>query len=104
MTSRKREGLPASRRPCLMKGLKTGPQNRLQKKETIPAISSAKDDPGVVASKAFYEAVFQGHPYGIPVEGDEESVNRITRDDILNYYQQYYKPNNTIIAVTGDID
>ena len=82
------------------------PEEELErkKKETIAAIISAKDDPGVVASKAFYEAVFQGHPYGIPVEGDEESVNRITRDDIVNFYQQYYKPNNTIIAVTGDIE
>lgn len=82
------------------------PEEELErkKKETIAAIISAKDDPGVVASKAFYEAVFQGHPYGIPVEGDEESVNRITRDDIVNFYQQYYRPNNTIIAVTGDIE
>ena len=82
------------------------PEEELErkKKETIAAIISDKDDLGVVASKAFYEAVFQGHPYGIPVEGDEESVSRITRDDIVNFYQQYYKPNNTIIAVTGDIE
>jgi len=82
------------------------PEEELErkKKETIAAIISAKDDPGTVASKAFYKVVFQGHPYGIPVEGDEESVSRITRDDIVNFYQQYYKPNNTIIAVTGDIE
>jgi len=64
---------------------------------------SEKDDPGAVASKEFYKAVFKGHPYGIPVEGDEESVGRITRDDIVSFYKQYYKPNNTIIAVTGDL-
>lgn len=82
------------------------PEEELErkKKETIAAIISDKDDPGAVASKTFYKAVFQGHPYGIPVEGDEESVNRITRDDIINFYQQYYKPNNTIIVVTGDIE
>src|SRR4030066_520093 len=74
-----------------------------KKKETLAAIMSEKDDPGAVASKTFYKAVFQRHPYGIPVEGDEESVSRITRDDIEKFYQQYYKPNNTIIAVTGDL-
>lgn len=75
-----------------------------KKKETIAAIISEKDDPGSVASKEFYKAVFPEHPYGTPVEGDEESVNRITRDDIVNFYQQYYKPDNTIIAVTGDLE
>lgn len=75
-----------------------------KKKETVAAIISQKDDPGAVASKEFYRAVFPGHPYGVPVEGDEESVNRITREDILNFYQQFYKPNNTIISVTGDLD
>ncbi|MCC6543211.1 MAG: insulinase family protein [Nitrospirae bacterium] len=81
------------------------PEEELErkKKETIAAIISEKDDPGAVASKAFYKAVFQGHPYGMPVEGDEESVSRITRDDIINFYQKFYKPNNTIIAVTGDL-
>src|SRR3989304_4048079 len=81
------------------------PEEELErkKKETLAAIMSEKEDPGAVASKTFYKAVFQRHPYGIPVEGDEESVSRITRDDIEKFYQQYYKPNNTIIAVTGDL-
>ncbi len=81
------------------------PEEELErkKKETIAAIISEKDDPGAVASRAFYKAVFKEHPYGIPVEGDEESVSSITRDDIIRFFQQYYKPNNTIIAVTGDI-
>ena len=102
----------------LKKDLKTGmdllsdillnpafPEEELErkKKETIASIISEKDDPGAVVSKAFYKAVFPGHPYGIPVEGEEESVGRITRDDIVRFYQQYYKPNNAIVAVVGDL-
>ncbi|MEK6583661.1 MAG: pitrilysin family protein, partial [Nitrospirota bacterium] len=102
----------------LKKDLKTGmdllsdillnpafPEEELErkKKETIASIISEKDDPGAVVSKAFYKAVFPGHPYGIPVEGEEESVGRITRDDIVSFYQQYYKPNNAIVAVVGDL-
>lgn len=75
-----------------------------KKKETLASIISDKDDPGTVASKAFYKAVFGSHPYGTPAEGDEESLQRITREDIVNFYQKYYKPNNTIIAVVGDVD
>ncbi|MBI5755937.1 MAG: insulinase family protein [Nitrospirae bacterium] len=75
-----------------------------KKKETIASIISDKDEPGIVASKAFYKAVFKGHPYGKPVEGEEESVGNITRDDIVSFFQRYYKPNNTIMAVVGDLE
>ena len=75
-----------------------------KKKEVIGAIISDKDDPGSVASKAFYKAVFKNHPYGIPGEGDEESVVNISRDDIVKFFNTYYRPNNTIMAVVGDVD
>lgn len=75
-----------------------------KKKEILASIIADKDDPGAVASKAFYKAVFTGHPYGVPVEGDEESVGKISREDIINFYRKYYRPNNTIIAVVGDVD
>ena len=74
-----------------------------KKKETLASIIADRDDPNAIASKAFYKAVFAGHPYGMPGEGDEESVEKITRDDIVNFYQKYYKPNNTIMVVVGDI-
>ncbi|MBI5096971.1 MAG: insulinase family protein [Nitrospirae bacterium] len=75
-----------------------------KKKETLASILSEKDDPDTVASKAFYKAVFSGHPYGAPVGGDEESIPKISREDIVSFYQKYYRPNNTIIAVVGDVD
>ena len=54
-------------------------------------------------SKAFYKAVFGKHPYGRPVEGTEETLDRITREDISAFYKEHYLPNNTIITVVGDI-
>lgn len=75
-----------------------------KKKETLAAIMAEKDDPGSVASKAFYKAVFGSHPYGAPAEGDEESIPKISREDLVSFYQKYYRPNNTIIAVVGDVD
>jgi len=75
-----------------------------KKKETLAAIMSERDDPGSVASKAFYKAVFSSHPYGAPAEGDEETIPKISREDLVSFYQKYYRPNNTIIAVVGDVD
>lgn len=75
-----------------------------KKKEILASIIADKDDPGAVASKAFYKAVFGSHPYALPVEGDEESIGKISRDDIVSFYRKYYRPNNTIMAVVGDLE
>ncbi|MDD5433818.1 MAG: pitrilysin family protein [Nitrospira sp.] len=75
-----------------------------KKKEILASIISDKDDPGEISSKAFYKAVFKDHPYSMPVEGVEESIKKISREDVVNFYNRYYKPNNTIMVVVGDVD
>ncbi len=69
----------------------------------ISSIMQQKEEPGIVASKAFKKAVFGIHPYGRPVEGTEESLNAITRRDIVDFHGEYYVPNNAILSVVGDI-
>ena len=68
------------------------------------SIIQQKEEPGAIASKAFADAVFGKHPYGRPVEGTEESLDRITQEDIIAFHQAYYLPNSTIITVVGDIN
>lgn len=67
------------------------------------SIIKQKEEPGIIASKAFAEAVFGKNPYGRPLEGTEESLDRITREDIAAFHKEYYLPDNTIMTVVGDI-
>ena len=67
------------------------------------SIIQQKEEPDFIASKAFHEAVFGKHPYGRPVEGTEETLDMITREDISSFHKEHYLPNNTIITVVGDI-
>ncbi len=46
--------------------------------------------------------VFAGTPYARPVLGYENLINTISREELLNYYQTYYAPNNMIALVIGD--
>jgi zinc protease len=62
-----------------------------------------EEDPGTVASKAFNELLFKGMPYHHPVKGYRESVSSISRDEALEFYKHYYRPNNAIMVVVGDI-
>lgn len=75
-----------------------------RKKKLIKGqIKREEEEPGSVAGKAFIKEVFGKHPYGRPVEGKEETIDRITRNDILEFHARNYSPNNTIIGIAGDM-
>lgn len=73
------------------------------KNQVMSGIVQAKDDPNSLCAKGFYEALFDGHPYGHPTEGTEESVPTFTREDIAKFYGDYFHPNNAFLVVAGDV-
>jgi zinc protease len=52
----------------------------------------------------FNEIVFGAAPLHRPSVGYDRTVNALTRADIELFYRRFYVPNNTIIAIVGDID
>jgi predicted Zn-dependent peptidase len=48
----------------------------------------------------------QGHAYSNPLTGSGyvETVNAITREDVVKFYDTWFKPNNTTLVVVGDVD
>ena len=71
--------------------------------EIQAAIKRSEEDPGTVAARALGKLVFQGHPYGRPVEGTRESVGKLTREDVVKFYREYARPDTTVIAVVGAV-
>jgi zinc protease len=67
------------------------------------AIKRSEEDPNTVAARALARLVFANHPYGTPVEGTIESVGKLTRDDVVAFYQGHVRPDAAIVAVVGDI-
>lgn len=61
-------------------------------------------DPNTIASRAFAEAAYPGHPYARPSEGTPESVAALTRDDLLNAHHAALARDRVHIGVAGDID
>ena len=76
---------------------------RREVEKNLAAIQAAEDQPEEVAEKEFQKDLFLTSPYGHPVEGTKESVPRITREAIVQFYRNYYHPNNSILVVVGDI-
>jgi len=74
-----------------------------QKQSVIASIRAREEDPGQVAQVKFIATLFPKSPYGRPVEGTAESVKRVDRPGLLEFYQKYYRPNHAILTVVGDV-
>jgi zinc protease len=81
------------------------PDNEIRREveKTLAAIQAEEEEPGKVAEKEFDSAIFLTSPYGHPVIGTKESLPKINREEVSNFYRAYYHPNNYILAVVGDI-
>ncbi len=47
---------------------------------------------------------FAGTPYGQSVIGEESDLKALTRDQMMEFFKNFYVPNNAIIAIAGDVD
>ncbi len=69
----------------------------------LEEIRRYQDIPGSVVSDNYFELQFKGHPYAKPILGYEDIIKSIKREDIFNYYKQFYKASNSILVVCGNI-
>ncbi|HXM94036.1 MAG TPA: pitrilysin family protein [Candidatus Dormibacteraeota bacterium] len=72
--------------------------------QDLDAVKAAKDEPQAVLGIYYSGYLYSGHPYGRPEDGDEVSLKRIRRDAIVKFYETYYAPGNTILAVAGEFN
>jgi zinc protease len=61
------------------------------------------NDPDSQLAEAMSAALYQNHPYGIPVIGWEHEIRELGRDEAVAFYNRYYTPNNAILVVAGDV-
>lgn len=48
-------------------------------------------------------ALYLNHPYGRPVIGWRSEVENLNREDALAFYRRYYRPENAVVVVAGDV-
>jgi len=63
-----------------------------------------EDSAGGLLFTAHMAAAFHNHPYGTPVVGYMEDIQRLSRQEVDAYFRRYYGPNNAVVAIAGDVD
>ena len=74
-----------------------------EKKRYIASISQSETMPGSIASKAFNNALYGEHPYGLSSSGEVQTIRKISKKDLNNFYKNNYFSNELSIVIVGDI-
>jgi zinc protease len=65
--------------------------------------SRTENNPSAVLSEQMSAALYQNHPYRIPIIGWMHEMAKLSREDALTFYKRFYAPNNAIVVVAGDV-
>ena len=74
------------------------------RKQYLNNLKVSMGQPGSIARFAAARVVYRDAPYGHPLSGTPESLPRIKRDDITRLHGMFYRPDNAILVIGGDIN
>ncbi len=75
----------------------------LARQRALTRLKLELDNPGQVARRLFQQTIYpQNHPFHtFPTE---QSLKSISRQDVMEFYQQHYRPDQTVLTLLGDFD
>ncbi len=84
----------------------TFPENEYKRElgVVMEELKKGKEEPHRILSQQLYRTMFKVHPVKFPVIGEESLVSKITHQDIRDYYDMMYAPNNMIVVAAGDFN
>lgn len=73
------------------------------RQQILAGLLQDEQSPGSVGKKRLYQLVFGEHPYAGDPQGTKESVEAITRDDLVAAHGRYYVAKNAVVALVGAV-
>ncbi len=75
-----------------------------EKRVVIEELKRGQDDPWRPLFEAVERTIYHVHPYGHPVIGWLEDLERLERPAMLDFYRRHYAPDRATLVIVGDID
>lgn len=75
-----------------------------RKQRWIVELDQAKESPRNVISNYFNRLIFEDGIYSNPPQGLKSTVEKISRDLIISFYQQNYHPEYSVLVIVGDFE
>ena len=75
-----------------------------EKRVVIEEIRNVQDSPDELVHELFVQSLYEAHPIGVSTLGEEQTVSRLCRDDLLKHKERFYNTQNMVIAAAGNIE
>jgi zinc protease len=74
-----------------------------EKVRVIGAIKEGDTQPAAIARLNFRRLTYPGHPYGRRGSGEVDEVQKITREDLVQFHRRHYAPQHAVVTMVGDV-
>ena len=74
-----------------------------EKTRIVAGLKESATQPESISDKAFMQALYPNHPYGMDESGEIETINAMKRDDLIAFYNTNYTAKSAVIALIGDM-
>src|SRR2546427_5409342 len=75
-----------------------------EKKVVFEEMNLIEDDPEKFLLRRLYELSYSPHPYGRPLLGRREFIQKLTRDQLAQFYRKHFVPKNMVLVVVGAVE
>jgi zinc protease len=72
--------------------------------QLLTSLAIRAQDTSEMASLAFDELVYAGHPYSRPEDGYPETIRSITREDLVEFHKKHFGPRGMVISIVGGVE
>jgi predicted Zn-dependent peptidase len=75
-----------------------------ERRVVLEEIKMVEDDPDDLIHDLFAMQFWRDHPLGRPVLGFRQTLEALSRQDVLNHISDFYQPDRVVVAAAGDLD
>ncbi|HBY08157.1 MAG TPA: insulinase family protein, partial [Chloroflexi bacterium] len=88
---------------ALLEPVFPGQQVARLKAQLLTGLAMRAQDTHEMASLTFDQIVYANHPYGRPEDGFPETVEKIHREDLIDFHKKHYGPQGMVISIVGAV-
>lgn len=89
---------------CLFKSEFAEEQVEKERRLILEDLKNREDDLAFQAIQLFLNTLYTKHPYKYDILGNETSVSKLKREELIAFYKKLIVPSNVVIAVVGDVE
>jgi zinc protease len=74
-----------------------------EKARVLAGLRESDTKPETISDREFRHLIYGNHPYGLRGSGEIETVEKLTRADLEEFYRRHYVSDAAIVSIIGDV-